>query len=132
VTCEVKGEPNLRARDFFLWTTVDFLVAPATQEYEQMDTDQLVREVGLGQITEMQDLKAIAIYLLKPGETRRVVVKNFDLGKVLAGFPVGDAGNLWPWLIRLNIYIQDRTGKKIAFAQKTLRLWPDSSRKSGL
>jgi hypothetical protein len=129
VICNVIGEPSLKAGDFFLRTTVDFLVAPVTEEYAQKDTDQLGKEVGWGQVTEMLDFKAVPIYLLKPGESRRVVIRDFDLEKVLAAFPIGDAGNQWPWLIRLNIHIQDRSGESIVFTQKTLRLWPDPSRK---
>jgi hypothetical protein len=128
VICNVIGEPSLKTGDFFLWTTVDFLVAPVTEEYAQKDTDQLAKEIGWGQVTEMLDFKAVPIYLLKPGESRRVVIRDFNLEKVLAAFPIGDAGNLWPWLIRLNIHIQDRSGESIAFSQKTLRLWPGLSR----
>jgi hypothetical protein len=127
--CEVSGELGLSAGDFFLWTTVDFLIASVTQEYEKMETDQLGSNVGWGQDTTMHDLKAVPVYFLRAGETRRVVVKGFDLGKVLASFPVGDAGNLWPWLIRLNIHIQDRDGRQITSAERIVRLWPDSVRK---
>jgi hypothetical protein len=129
VVCEVSGEPDLSADDFFLWTTVDFLVAPVTQEYEKMETDQIDSDVAWAQVTEMQDLKAMPIYFLRAGETRRIVMKDFYIGKVLAAFPVGDAGNLWPWLIRLNMHIQDRTGRQIASAERIVRLWPDSVRK---
>jgi hypothetical protein len=130
VICEVSGAPDLAADDFFLWTAIDFLVAPVTPEYDKMQTDQLGLAVGWGQLSEMQDLKFTPIYSLRPDETRRVVVKDFDLAKVLAAFPVGDAGNLWPWLMRLEIYVQDRNGKQIAAAQRIVRLSPDQSRKA--
>jgi hypothetical protein len=129
VVCELSSGPDLSAGDFFLWTTVEFLIAPATREYEKMEIDQIGSSVAWGQVSEMQDLKAMPIYLLHPGETRPVVVKDFDLGKLLAAFPVGDAGNLWPWLIRLNVHIQDRNGRQITSAQQIVRLWPDSVRR---
>ena len=74
------------------------------------------------------DLKAVPIYSFRAGETRRVVIKDFDLEKALASFPVGNAGNLWPWLLRINIHIQDRAGKQIVSAAHIARLWPDSIR----
>jgi hypothetical protein len=129
VVCEVVGGRDLSAGDFFLWTTVDFLVAPVLYEYERMDNKQLGSSVSWGQVTEMQDLKFLPIYFLRPGETRRLVVKDMDLGKVLESFPVGDAGNLWPWLVRVTVHIQDRSGRQISVADTTLRLSPSSTRR---
>ena len=128
VVCEISGELDLSTEDFFLWTTVDFLVAPVTEAYEKMDIDQTGSSVSWSQVTEMHDLKAVPIYLLRAGETRRVVIKDFDLKRALASFPVGNAGNLWPWLLRINIHIQDRAGKQIVSAAHKARLWPDSIR----
>jgi hypothetical protein len=130
LVCELRGEPDLSAGDFLVWATADFLVAPVTEEYEKMGTDQIGSNVGWGTIAEMQDFGAMPIYSLRPLETKRVVMKNFDLAKVLAAFPVGNAGNLWPWLIRLNVHVQDRTGRQIGSAEKVVRLWPDSVRKT--
>jgi hypothetical protein len=76
----------------------------------------------------MRDLQTLPIYALRAGETRRVVIKDFDVEKVLASFPVGDAGNLWPWLVRITIHIQDRAGKQIVSGAHMVRLWPDSVR----
>ena len=70
VECEVVGGIDLLAGDYFLWTTVDFLVAPVTCAYEQMDNSTLGSSVGWGQMTEMRDLKATPIYFFgqrKPG-----------------------------------------------------------------
>lgn len=128
VVCEIGGELDLSTEDFFLWTTVDFLIAPATEALEKMAINQIGSGVSWGQVAEMQDLKAIPIYSLRAGETRRVVIKDFDLKKALASFPVGNPGNLWPWLLRVNIHIQDRRGKQIVSASQIVRLWPDSIR----
>jgi hypothetical protein len=128
VLCEIRGELDLSSEDFFLWTTVDFLVAPVTEAYEKMNIDQTGSIVSWGQVTEMRDLRGVPIYSLRAGDTRRVVIKNFDLEKTLESFPVGNAGNLWPWLLRINIHIQDRTGKQIVSATRIVRLWPDSIR----
>lgn len=128
VVCEIGGELDLSTEDFFLWTTVDFLVAPVTEALEKMGIDQIGSGASWGQVTEMQDLKAVPIYSLRAGETRRVVIKDFDLEKTLASFPVGNPGNLWPWLLRVNIHIQDRGGKQIVSAAHIVRLWPNSIR----
>lgn len=128
VVCEIRGELDLSTDDFLLWTTVDFLIAPVTEAHKKMDIDQTGSSVSWGQVTEMHDLRAVPIYLLRAGETRRLVIKDFDLEKALASFPVGNAGNLWPWLIRINIHIQDRAGKQIVSAAHIARLWPDSIR----
>jgi Carboxypeptidase regulatory-like domain len=128
VACEIRGELDLSTENFFLWTTVDFLVAPVTEAYEKMDIDQAGSSVSWGQVTEMHDLKGVPIYSLRAGDTRRVVIKDFDLEKALASFPVGNAGNLWPWLLRINVHVQDRAGKQIVSAAHIVRLWPDSIR----
>lgn len=128
VVCEIGGELDLSTEDFFLWTSIDFLVAPVTEALEKMDIDQIGSSVSWGQLTEMRDLKAVPIYSLRAGETRRVVIKDFNLGKSLASFPVGNPGNLWPWLLRVNIHIQDRGGKQIVSAVHIVRLLPDSIR----
>jgi hypothetical protein len=128
VVCEISGELDLSTEDFFLWTTVDFLVAPVTEAYEKMDINQIGSSVGWGQIAEMHDLKAVPIYFLRASETRSVVIEDFDVEKALASFPVGNAGNLWPWLLRINIHIQDRAGKQIVSTAHIVRLWPDPIR----
>jgi hypothetical protein len=130
VVCEVRGELNLSTEDFLLWTSVDFLVAPVTETYKNMGIEQIGSSVAWGQLTEMDDFKSAAIYSLSAGETRRVVVKNLDLTKTLAAFSVDPSDNLWPWLLRINVHIQDRAGKQIASAMKIVRLWPDSGRRS--
>ena len=128
VVCEIGGELDLSTQDLFLWTTVDFLIAPVTEAFEKMGIEQIGSNVSWGQVAEMDDFKAIPIYLLRAGEIRRVVIRGFDLEKVLASYPVGNPGNLWPWLLRVNIHIQDRDGKQIASAARIVRLWPNSIR----
>lgn len=127
--CELIGGEDDHFGDYFVWTTVDFLIAPVTRAYEQMDNNALSSSVGWGQVAEMQDLKATPINLLRPGESRKVSVKALDLSPVLSAFPVGDAGELWPWLIRVVVHVQDRSGKQLASAERTLRLVPNSARK---
>jgi hypothetical protein len=129
VTCDVVGGLDVSAGDYLLWTTVDFLVAPVTRAFEQMDDDKLGLSVGWGQVTEMRDLNSTPIYFLRPGERRHIVVKQLDLRPVLEAFPVGDAGELWPWLIRLTVHIQDRSGERVALTQRTWRLSPNPARK---
>jgi hypothetical protein len=129
VVCELKGEPDLSAGDFLLWTVVDFFVAPVTQEYEEVEADQIGPSTGWDRLAEIQDLKPLPIYSLHPGETRRVVIKDFDLAKVLASFPVGSPDSLWPWFVRLKIHVQDRTGRQIGSAERIVHLSPDSVRK---
>jgi hypothetical protein len=126
--CDVKGEPDLLAGDFLLWTTVEFLVAPATRRYENVEPDAIASEVGWATLAEMADLKPVPIYSFGPGETRRVFIRWFDLKKAVAAFPIGNPGNLWPWLVRLEIHIQDRNGKQIGSAERIVRLFPDPVR----
>jgi len=128
VACQVVGGQDVLTNDYFLWTTVDFLVAPVTPEFGQMDNDKLSSSVGWGQLADMRDLKAIPIYDLRPDEARQVIVKELDLSAVLASFPVGNAGNLWPWLLRITVHVQDRSGKQRAVAGRTLRLSPSFAR----
>jgi hypothetical protein len=48
VECEiVRGEDD-HFGDYFVWTTVDFLVAPVTRAYEQMSNGALSSSVGWG------------------------------------------------------------------------------------
>jgi hypothetical protein len=130
VSCDVVGGSDALTGDYLLWITFDFLIAPVTRAFEQMDDQRLSSSVGWGQVSEMQDLNATAIYVLKPDETRQVVVKGLNLSTVLAAFPVGNAGELWPWLVRVTVHVQDRSGKQIAVAQRTLRLSPSAARKA--
>ena len=129
VECEILGGEDVLAGDYFVWTTVDFLVAPVTRAYERMENNKLSSSVGWGQVTEMRDLRATPIYFLRPGESRQVAVRDLDLEPVLAAFAVGDAGELWPWLLRVTVHVQDRSGKQLASAERTVRLIPNSSRK---
>ena len=91
VECELVGGADVSPGDYFLWTTVDFLVAPVTRAYEQMD-NTLGSSVARGQVGEMRDLKAMPIYFLRRDESRQARVKDLNLNPVLAAFPVGDAG----------------------------------------
>jgi len=129
VECEIVGGEDDHFGDYFVWTTVDFLVAPVTRAYEQMDNSTLSSSVGWGQMAEMRDLRASPINLLRPGEAQKVAVKGLDLSPVLAAFPVGEDGELWPWLIRISVHVQDRSGKQLTSAERTLRLAPNSARK---
>jgi hypothetical protein len=129
VECEIVGGEDDDFGDYFVWTTVDFLVAPVTRAYEQMDNSTLSSSVGWGQMAEMRDLRATPINLLRPGEVRKVAVKGLDLSPVLAAFPVGEDGELWPWLIRVSVHVQDRSGKQLTSEERTLHLTPNSARK---
>jgi hypothetical protein len=130
VKCDVVGGSDVLAGDYLLWTTVEFLVAPVIRAYDQMDDNQLASSVGWGQVTEMRDLTGTPIYFLRPSETQQVLVKGLNLSDVLSAFPIGDGDNLWPWLIRVTVHIQDRSGKQIAAAERTLRLAPNANRKT--
>jgi hypothetical protein len=129
VECAIVGGEDDHFSDYFVWTTVDFLVAPVTRAYEQMSDGALSSSVGWGQMAEMRDLKATPINLLRPGESRKVAIKELDLSPVLSAFPVGEDGELWPWLIRVVVHLQYRSGKQLTSAVRTLRLVPNSARK---
>jgi hypothetical protein len=129
VECEIIGGKDDHFGDYFVWTTVDFLVAPVTRAYEQMGNGALSSSVGWGQMAEMRDLKATPVNLLRPGESRKVAVRGLDLSPVLAAFPIGEDGELWPWLVRVTVHVQDRSGKQLTSAERTVRLAPNSARK---
>jgi len=129
VECEIVGGEDDYSGEYLLWTTVEFLVAPVTRAYEQMDTGTLSSSVGWAQVTEMRDLKTTPIYYLRPGESQKVAISGLDLRQVLAAFPVGEDGELWPWLVRVTVHVQDRSGKQLTSAERTVRLTPSSARK---
>jgi hypothetical protein len=129
VVCELRGEADLMAGDFLLWTAVDFFLAPVPRRNENMESDQIGPNASWYRSEDMQDLKPIPIYSLRPSETRRVVIDQFDLTKVLASFPVGSVDNLWPWFVRLKIHVQDRNGRQIGSAERIVRLSPDFVRR---
>jgi hypothetical protein len=128
VVCELTGELDLSSDDFLVWSTIDFLVAPTNASYQRMNVEQLSEGVVWGQVTEMLDIKSAPIYSLRGGESRSVRIKNFSLQDVLALFHRNDTKNLWPWLLRVNIHVQDRTGRQIASATRIVRIRPEPSR----
>jgi hypothetical protein len=130
--CELKGEPDLSSGDFLLWTAVEFFVAPVTPYYKTMKADQIDLKASWNISAEIQDLKPLTIYSLRPGETRRVAIDGFDFAKLLRSFPKEDPDNLWPWFLRIRIYVQDRTGRQIGSAERMVRISPDSSRNNTL
>lgn len=67
VVCQLRGQPDLAAGDFLLWTAVDFLVGPVTQSYEDMKADQIPPNASWAMSAEIQDLKPQPIYLFHPG-----------------------------------------------------------------
>jgi hypothetical protein len=99
------------------------------QADEKMDIHEIASIAGWGQLAEMDDLRGVPIYALNAGETRRVTIRNLDLGKVLSSFPVGNAGNLWPWLLRINVRIQNRAGKQVVAVERTVPVWPNIARR---
>lgn len=128
LVCRLKEGEASYSGDFFVRTTIDFLVAPPSMQYAQMTSDQLGQEVSWAQVTEMRDMKAVSVYWLRPGESRFISIKGFDLTDVMAAFPPDDAAPLWPWLMRINIFVQDRSGKEVASANRTFSLRPYTSR----
>lgn len=130
VTCDLVGGSDVLTYDYLLWTSVDFVVGPVRHALEEMSSDELASSISWGQVAEMNDLKAIPVYALPPTVTRHVIVEGLKLGTVLAAFPVRNAGDLWPWLFRVTVHVQDRSGKQIATAQTVLRMSPNSMRKT--
>jgi len=129
VECEIVGGEDDFIGDYFVWTAVDFLVAPVTCAYEQMDDATLGSSVAWALVTEMRDLKATPIYFLRRGESRNIAVRGLNLSSVLTAFPLGEDGELWPRLIRVTVHVQDRSGKQLTSAERTLHLAPNSARK---
>lgn len=129
VECEIVGGEDDYAGDYFVWTTVDFLVAPVTRAYEQMDKRHTRFKRRMGASRRNARPQGSAHLFSQPDESRNVAVKGLDLRPVIAAFPVGEDGELWPWLVRVTVHVQDRSGKQVTSAERTLRLSPNSARK---
>jgi hypothetical protein len=93
-----------------------------------MTSDQLGHEISWGQITELHDLKTASVYSLRPGESRSISIRGFDLTDVMAAFPADEVASLWPWFMRINVIVQDRSGKEVASASRAFSLRPKESR----
>jgi|HubBroStandDraft_6_1064221.scaffolds.fasta_scaffold46040_3 hypothetical protein len=128
VACPISDLPGFEWQDLLLWTTVNFVVAPADQHYASLSIEELGEQVGSGLVTSMQDINAVPLYDLRPGRTRKVVLGRFALGPLLATFPPTEKDNLWPWVMRITIHIQDRDGHQIASESKSFLLQPSAER----
>jgi hypothetical protein len=128
VMCKLVGTRSLLASDFIVTITLDFLVAPERKEFAELAPAQLGEKVSWGQISEMKDIRNEAVYALRPGERRSVAIRGFDLSKVISAFPPHEDGSLWPWLLRVNVYVQDREGNLVDLQQRVLSLKPTASR----
>lgn len=131
VICKLVGARSLLSQDFIVTTTMDFLVAPERKEFADLSPAKLGEQVSWGQVAEMKDIRSEAVYALRPGERRSVVIRGFDLSEVLAAFPPHKDGSLWPWLVRINIHVQDREGNQVGSQQRTFSLKPTASRIEG-
>jgi hypothetical protein len=125
-SCTVRSDARFEG-EVLIWTSVDFIVAPATAEFAAKNDAQKAREVSWGQITEMSDLRAATVSL-KRNETRNVVLREFDLRPVLAAFLPNESDNLWPWLMALHVHVQDRDGHELASTENLVALRPQPKR----
>jgi hypothetical protein len=128
LVCRLRvGEASYRT-DSLVRTTIDFLVAPASMRYERMSSERLGQEKSWSEITEMHDLKTVSVRSLRPEESRLISIRGFDLANVMAAFPADDVAPLWPWFMRINVFLQDRSGKEVASAHRTFSIRPHESR----
>jgi hypothetical protein len=128
LVCRLSEDDASHRDDFLVKTTIDFLVAPPSAQFERLTPDQLGQEVSWGQVTEMHDLKSVSVYSLSPGQSRTVSIRGFDLAGVMAAFPANDHAPLWPWLMRINVYVQDRSGNEVGSTHRMFSLRPYESR----
>ena len=128
IESDVKAKQIPNSDELVVWTSIDFVVAPASQANERLEISQLATSASWGQITEMKDVQAVVLDRFLSLEPTHIVFSESDLGPVLAAFPLGNAGNLWPWLMRVNVHVQDRDGKPVADAECIVRLWPSRAR----
>jgi hypothetical protein len=128
VSCTISSDAQYEG-EVLIWTSVDFIVAPATEDFAAKNNAQKASDVSWGQITEMSDLRA-ATMSLKRKETRNVVLQEYDLRPVLAAFPFlpNESDNLWPWLMALHIHVQGRDGRELASTQNLVALRPQRVR----
>jgi hypothetical protein len=97
-------------------------------QFDRLTPDQLDQELTWGQVTEMHDLTSVSVYSLGPRQSRTVSIRGFDLAGVMAAFPANDHAPLWPWLMRINVYVQDRSGNEAGSAHRMFSLRPYESR----
>jgi hypothetical protein len=128
VSCTISSDGQYEG-EVLIWTSADFIVAPATQNFAAKNDEQKASDVSWGQITEMSDLRATTVSL-KQNDTRNVVLGEFDLRPVLAAFPFlpDESDNLWPWLMGLHVHVQDRGGRELASTQNLVALRPRRER----
>jgi hypothetical protein len=121
IVCEIENKGN-SSSDFVVLTSGDFIVAPRNK-YSEADLGKLVEEVSWGRVTSMNDLKAKVVKHLKPGETRKIIFENFNIGDVIKDFSSG-YDSLWAWLFRINVRVENRDGEKIVERQAILPIIP--------
>ena len=128
LSCDITD--NIQAGGIFVSAHVEFLVAPADSFYRDEKIYQLIQESSWRHLGEMSDPQPILLSRMKLRETRHVVFKDLDLAPVLGAFPMGNADNLWPWLMRVKIHARTPYGAEMDLAERTIRIWPNSARVS--
>ena len=103
----------------------DFKVASYESIAQGSGTQQAVDE-KLRQIkwSDNQKVGKLVIDTLPPGEAREARFKDFQLRSVIDKYLRPNAGDLWPWKLRISIIAKNSKGVNIAFAEATIDLIP--------
>lgn len=123
VVCELEntGTEPTTADDFLLLTTMEELVAPATQ-YALAHLDTLPSTVSWGRDVSISDVKLAVVRWLNNDERRIVRIPGFDLRPLLRQHQ--DETGLWTWWIRVNVRVESRSGVQLGSSNAMLALIP--------
>lgn len=122
---ENKGDRVIQGGDFIVLTTIDFIFAP-TYLYDG-DINKILNGVSWTQEGGMDDVKMVNVPYLKSNESTQIKIKDFDLSKIIKD--THEEGNLlWPWALRVNIYVLNRGMTRVAQGQAILHIFPSDDR----
>jgi len=77
-----------------------------------MDNSALASVFHGAQMTEMETSKQLLSTGFGQRKPGHVVVKDLELRPILITFPIGEDGELWPWLVRVTVHVMDRSGNE--------------------
>lgn len=115
----------LQDADFIALTTLESIIAP-TYLY-QGDAEKVLQNGNWSRLVSGDDVKMKPVPYVQSGDIVELRIGGFNLNDLLATFN-GQDDTLWPWGLRVNVYVIDRTMTKVAHGQANLTLIPADNR----
>ena len=75
----------------------------------------------------MDDLRLERVSFLRHHDHAQLKLKGFDLGKVIKEFN-GNDDTLWPWALRVNVWVLNREMRSMALGRVILPVFPADNR----